>query len=66
MPDENVTTTEAPAAAPEAKESVPEAKPEIHIPKARFDEVSKRAQAFERFGSPEQVAEAFQALGYYR
>lgn len=66
MPDEAVTPTEAPAAAPEAKESVPEAKPDIQIPKARFDEVAKRAQAFERFGTPDQVAEAYQALAYYR
>lgn len=67
MPEENVTTTEAPPAAPEVKaDATPEAKPDIHIPKARFDEVSKRAQAFERYGTPEQVAEAYQQLAYYR
>jgi len=28
--------------------------------------MSKRAQAFERFGTPEQVAQAFNALAYYQ
>lgn len=66
MPEDNVTTTEAPAVQEAKADAQPEAKPEIQIPKARFDEVSKRAQAFERYGTPEQVAEAYQRLAYYQ
>lgn len=61
MPDEEKP---AAAAVEEPKGDEPKS-PEHMIPKSRFDEVSKRAQSYERMGTPDQIGGALQKLAYY-